>query len=203
MWVVIGMAEITAAGIYVEYWLPERAAVDPRPDRACRAVRGQPDRGQCVWRVRVLVRDHQGGHDHRHDPASAWRHPVRIQRARPDGSFSNLWSHGGFFPKGLGGRFSALQIVMFAFLGVELIGVTAGEAQNPEKTLPSAINKRDLADPDLLHRRPDRSSCRSSPGTSSTPSESPFVVVFDRDRHPGGRGDHQLRRDDRRAVLMQ
>ena len=30
---------------------------------------------------------------------------------------------------------------MFAFLGVELIGVTAGEAQNPEKTIPSAINK--------------------------------------------------------------
>jgi amino acid transporter, AAT family len=34
-----------------------------------------------------------------------------------------------------------LQIVMFAFLGVELIGVTAGEAQNPTKTIPSAINK--------------------------------------------------------------
>ena len=30
---------------------------------------------------------------------------------------------------------------MFAFLGVELLGVTAGEAQNPEKTIPSAINK--------------------------------------------------------------
>ena len=30
---------------------------------------------------------------------------------------------------------------MFAFLGVELIGVTAGEAQKPGKTIPSAINK--------------------------------------------------------------
>ena len=44
-------------------------------------------------------------------------------------------------PQGLAGRSWRLQIVMFAFLGVELIGVTAGEAQNPEKTIPSAINK--------------------------------------------------------------
>jgi L-asparagine transporter-like permease len=33
-----------------------------------------------------------------------------------------------------------LQIVMFAYQGVELLGVTAGEAQNPEKTLPHATN---------------------------------------------------------------
>jgi AAT family amino acid transporter len=33
-----------------------------------------------------------------------------------------------------------LQIVMFAYLGVELVGVTAGESENPEKTLPRAIN---------------------------------------------------------------
>jgi amino acid transporter, AAT family len=56
-------------------------------------------------------------------------------------SFSHLWSAGGFFPKGFKGPFLALQIVMFAFLGVELIGVTAGEAQNPTKSIPSAINK--------------------------------------------------------------
>ena len=56
-------------------------------------------------------------------------------------SLSHLWSSGGFFPKGVKGPFLALQAVMFAFLGVELIGVTAGEAQNPDKTIPSAINK--------------------------------------------------------------
>jgi AAT family amino acid transporter/D-serine/D-alanine/glycine transporter len=56
-------------------------------------------------------------------------------------SVSHLWSSGGFFPKGIKGPFLALQMVMFAFLGVELIGVTAGEAQNPEKTIPSAVNK--------------------------------------------------------------
>ena len=39
------------------------------------------------------------------------------------------------------GVFMALSMVMFAFVGIELIGVTAGEACNPEKSIPSAINK--------------------------------------------------------------
>ena len=33
----------------------------------------------------------------------------------------------------------SLQMVMFAYLGVEMIGLTAGEAKNPQKTIPSAI----------------------------------------------------------------
>jgi L-asparagine transporter-like permease len=53
---------------------------------------------------------------------------------------ANLWNDGGFFPKGIGGTLMTLQIVMFAFLAVELVGVTAGESKDPEKTLPKAIN---------------------------------------------------------------
>lgn len=52
----------------------------------------------------------------------------------------HLWSEGGFFPKGVGGTLMTLQIVMFAFLAVELVGVTAGESKDPRKTLPKAIN---------------------------------------------------------------
>lgn len=55
-------------------------------------------------------------------------------------SMTHLWSEGGFFPKGIGGTLMTLQIVMFAFLAVELVGVTAGESKDPEKTLPKAIN---------------------------------------------------------------
>ncbi|KZZ85368.1 MULTISPECIES: amino acid permease [Bacillaceae] len=53
---------------------------------------------------------------------------------------SNLWSNGGFFPNGIQGVLLSLSMVMFAFLGIELIGVTAGEVKNPEKTLAKAID---------------------------------------------------------------
>lgn len=48
---------------------------------------------------------------------------------------SNLWSHGGFFfPNGFQGVLMSLQMVFFfAYLGIEMIGVTAGEAKNPKK----------------------------------------------------------------------
>jgi amino acid transporter, AAT family len=53
---------------------------------------------------------------------------------------AHLWDQGGFFPKGIKGTLMTLQMVMFAFLAVELVGVTAGESKNPEKVLPKAIN---------------------------------------------------------------
>ena len=101
--------------------------------------------------------------------------------------FSNLWSHGGFFPKGLDGPFVALQIVMFAFLGVELIGVTAGEAQNPGKTIPSAINKviwRIL----IFYIGALIIIMSLVAWNQLDPKESPFVVVFDRVGIPGAAG---------------
>lgn len=52
----------------------------------------------------------------------------------------NLWIHGGFFPNGAQGVLMSLQMVMFAYLGVEMIGLTAGEAANPKKSIPDAIN---------------------------------------------------------------
>ncbi|MFJ5156184.1 amino acid permease [Streptomyces sp. NPDC088353] len=53
---------------------------------------------------------------------------------------SNLWSNGGFFAHGVHGVIMSLAVVMFAFGGTEIIGVTAGEAQDPERTIPSAVN---------------------------------------------------------------
>ena len=53
---------------------------------------------------------------------------------------SNLWSHGGFFPNGVSGMIASFTVVMFAFGGVEMIGITAGEARDPKHVLPKAIN---------------------------------------------------------------
>lgn len=54
---------------------------------------------------------------------------------------SNLWEHGGYFPNGVWGMITALVVVMFSFGGVELIGITAGEAENPRRSIPKAINQ--------------------------------------------------------------
>lgn len=53
--------------------------------------------------------------------------------------FSNLTAH-GWFPKWSFPNFATMLIVNFAFSGTELIGVAAGEAENPAKTVPKAIN---------------------------------------------------------------
>ena len=56
-------------------------------------------------------------------------------------TITNLWTHGGFFPKGFSGLFYMLAFIMFAFGGIELIGMAAAEAEQPEKTIPKAINQ--------------------------------------------------------------
>lgn len=53
----------------------------------------------------------------------------------------NLFNDGGFAPFGIGGMLSALVVVMFSFGGIELIGITAGEAKDPAKVVPKAINQ--------------------------------------------------------------
>lgn len=56
-------------------------------------------------------------------------------------SVQNLWQHGGFFPNGISGFLFSFQMVVFAFVGVELVGVSAAETADPKKNIPSAINK--------------------------------------------------------------
>ncbi|XAZ50772.1 amino acid permease [Pseudomonas simiae] len=53
---------------------------------------------------------------------------------------SNLWAHGGFMPNGIGGLIASFAVVMFAFGGIEIIGITAGEAKDPQRVIPKAIN---------------------------------------------------------------
>ena len=53
---------------------------------------------------------------------------------------SNLVEHGGFMPNGIGGVIASFAVVMFAFGGIEIIGVTAGEAKDPHRVIPKAIN---------------------------------------------------------------
>lgn len=65
-------------------------------------------------------------------------------------SVTHLWDRGGFLPQGLmapagdgawTGLLMALVVVMFSFGGAELIGMTAGEAEEPRRSIPRAVNQ--------------------------------------------------------------
>jgi AAT family amino acid transporter len=52
---------------------------------------------------------------------------------------TNLTSHGGFLPHGWCGVWLAMSLVITSYMGVEVIAVTAGEAQNPSVSIPRAM----------------------------------------------------------------
>ena len=52
---------------------------------------------------------------------------------------SNLTANGGFLPHGWTGVWLALTLVLTSYMGVEVIAVTAGEAEKPEQTIPKAM----------------------------------------------------------------
>ncbi|MFY3792801.1 amino acid permease [Ureibacillus sp. MALMAid1270] len=92
-------------------------------------------------------------------------------------SVSNLWEHGGFFPNGISGFLFAFQMVVFAFVGVELVGVSAAETADPQKNIPSAINKipvRIL----LFYVGAIFVILSINPWTELSAANSPFVQVF-------------------------
>lgn len=59
---------------------------------------------------------------------------------RPATGFHNLIGlPGGFAPHGLRGIWMAVIVGVFAFNGIEVIAVTSGEAQNPQRAIPAAL----------------------------------------------------------------
>lgn len=89
----------------------------------------------------------------------------------------NIWGHGGLFPNGIQGFLLSFQMVVFAYVGVELVGVSAAETSNPEKNIPSAINKIPLRILFFYVGALVALLC-INPWTGLTPAESPFVKTF-------------------------
>ena len=58
---------------------------------------------------------------------------------RPALGLSNLVANGGFLPFGLKGVWLALTLAVTSYMGVEVIAVTAGEARDPERSIPRAM----------------------------------------------------------------
>ena len=92
-------------------------------------------------------------------------------------TFTNLWSHDGMFPNGITGFILSFQMVVFAFVGIELVGLTAGETENPEKVIPKAINNIPLR---IIFFYIGALIIIMSvyPWNAIVPTESPFVQVF-------------------------
>ncbi|SHK92138.1 amino acid permease [Actinacidiphila paucisporea] len=140
MWVVTGMAEVTAAATYLAYWWPQvpqwsaaagflvllfaanliSVKLFGEVEFWLSMIKVTAILGMIVIGVGVLT--------------------LGLSAAGDTASVGHLWQDGGFFPHGVGRSLLTLQIVMFAYVAVELVGVTAGEARNPRETLPRAIN---------------------------------------------------------------
>ncbi|MDR1943140.1 MAG: amino acid permease [Endomicrobium sp.] len=85
----------------------------------------------------------------------------------------------GFFPQGLMGLIMALPMLTFAFGGLELIGITSAETENPTKTIPKAINQ--VVYRILIFYVGSLAILLSLYHWSNlNVSDSPFVMIFDR-----------------------
>lgn len=140
-WIVTGIAEITAVGMYVQFWVPELPQWIPA--LICVAV---------LFLINIATVKAFG-------EMEFWFAIIKVvtiialiiigillvfagfQSYGAHASFTNLWQHGGFFPNGSKGFLLAFEMAIFSFVGIELVGVTAGEAEDPSKTLPKAINQ--------------------------------------------------------------
>jgi len=140
MWIVICMAEITAVGVYIHYWFPQIPQWVPAlvtlgllysANLITVKLFGEIEFWFALIKVITIVAVIGIG---------LTIILFKFGDLGKTASFSNLWTAGGFLPFGAVGVLLSMQMVMFAYQGLELIGVSAGETENPEQVLPHAIN---------------------------------------------------------------
>jgi AAT family amino acid transporter/aromatic amino acid transport protein AroP len=139
LYILVAMTELTAVGKYINYWWPQIPA------------------WQSVLFFFVVITAVNLTNVKFYGESEFWLAIIKVTAvvamilfglfllftadANSTASFSNLWSHGGFFPHGFDGLFYMLAFLMFAFGGIELIGMAAAEAKDPKTTIPKAINQ--------------------------------------------------------------
>ncbi len=139
-WIVVGIAEVTAVGIYMGIWFPETPQwiwalssilMMGLINLIAVKVFGEFEFWFALIKVVAIVAMIAlGGSVIFFGFTNDWN-PIGL---------GNLWQHGGFFPNGISGMLLSLQMVLFAYVGIEMIGLSAGEAENPRKTIPMAID---------------------------------------------------------------
>ncbi|MBG6242426.1 MAG: amino acid permease [Candidatus Symbiopectobacterium sp. Dall1.0] len=139
LYVLVAMAELTAVGIYVQYWWPDiptwvSAAVFFLVINAINLanvkVYGEMEFWFAIIKVVAIIGMIVFG---------GWL--LLSGQGGPEATVTNLWAQGGFFPNGINGLVMAMAVIMFSFGGLELVGITAAEADNPETSIPRATNQ--------------------------------------------------------------
>lgn len=143
-WLVVifmGMAELTAIGTYVQFWLPQVP----------------------VWLTEIIILAIltllNTLNSKFFGETEFWFGMIKIvaivgmiltaivllfahyKTSTNTVSLRNITNGFQFFPNGLKNFFASFQMVMFAFVAMEFIGMTAAETQNPRPTLKKAINQ--------------------------------------------------------------
>lgn len=185
LYILVAMSELTAIGMYVHFWWPEIPlwcsslfffiAINALNLSSVK-VYGEAEFWFSIVKVVAIIAMIVFG-----------TYLLISGSAGTQASIQNLWNDDGFFPKGLlnsdgkggfQGLFAAIAMIMFSFGGLELIGITAAEADQPEKTIPKATNQviyRIL----IFYVGALIILFALSPWRSITTETSPFVMVFE------------------------
>ena len=139
LYVLVGMAELSAVGIYVQYWWPELPTwvsalafflVINAINLTNVKFFGEMEFWFALIKVVAIIGMILFG---------GWL--LLSGQGGEQAKVSNLWALGGFMPNGWHGVIMSLAIIMFSFGGLELVGITAAEADNPRKSIPQAVNQ--------------------------------------------------------------
>ncbi|WP_160690994.1 amino acid permease [Clostridium sp. C2-6-12] len=176
-WISVGMADLTAAGLYIQYWLPSVPQWIPSlivliillvMNMAAVKLFGEMEFWFALIKVVAILSLIIIG---------TFMIIRGFSTDAGTSSFTNLWSHGGLFPNGLSGFILSFQMVVFAFAGIELVGLTAGETEDPERVIPKAINNIPIRII-IFYIGALIVIMSIYPWNSINPDKSPFVQVF-------------------------
>lgn len=177
-WITVAMSDLTAIGMYMRYWFPHLPQWIPALlmllflmalNLLSVKLFGEIEFWLALIKILAIVA-----------LIGVGLYMIFTHHKLENGiiaSFANLYQDGGFFPHGFSGFILSFQLAVFSFTGVELVGLTAGETQDPEKTLPKAINNipvRIL----LFYVGSLAVIMAVQPWNIIDPTQSPFVTVF-------------------------
>ncbi|EQM53644.1 alanine glycine permease [Lactiplantibacillus plantarum EGD-AQ4] len=139
-WITIAMAEITAAGEYMQFWWPKLPQWLPglvililllALNSINVSAFGETEFWFAIIKIAAIIALIVVGIG-----------MVVFSVKTPVGhaSLTNLVNYGGFMPNGFKGLVLSFQMVLFSFIGIEMVGMTASETADPKTVIPKAIN---------------------------------------------------------------